>query len=756
MNSVSSPDTPAPLTAIIIGTGFAGIGMAVALRKAGIRNFKILEKAHEVGGVWRDNSYPGAACDVPSHLYSFSFAANPNWSRVFASQAEIYAYLRECAKNYQLTPHIQFGAEVQQAEYDAAAALWQVTLRDGSQLQSTLLITATGQLSRPALPNIAGMETFQGRSFHSATWDHSYNLSGKRVAVIGTGASAIQFVPAIADQVAELSVFQRSPAYLKKRPDRAYKEWEKTLFANVPGAMKLHRAFIYLRYEAQALAFTRFKGLMKWAVGRPFQKLLAKEIADVELRAKLTPDYPIGCKRILLSSEYLKTMDKANVHLVTEGIKRVTEQGIETNDGIEHPADVIIYGTGFAATEFLAPMRITGRNGVDLNEAWQKGAQAYLGMSVPNFPNFFMLYGPNTNLGHNSIVYMLESQIAHVLRCYQAMQAKESNTIEVDANRYHTFNKKIQQRLANTVWQGCKSWYVDETGHNSTNWPGFTLSYRWLTRFSSLHAYHFTRSVPDKLEQRPSVLISGAANGIGRATARLFAQHGWFVGLGDIDSKGLDALQQELGVDNALAMPLDVTKADDWNAILTRFYQRTGRLDVLVNNAGLLISGNFEANPLARHHALIDVNLTGLLNGCYQSFEYLRQTPKAQVINLSSSSALYGQASLATYSATKFAVRGLTEALNIEWEKYGISVVDIMPLFVQTNMVTDMDANSIKVFGVNHTAEDVAQTIWKAASQRQKFNKVHWPVGIMPTLLLRLTGLTPAWLNRLTVKRISF
>lgn len=505
MHNVSSQDTTAPLTAIIIGTGFAGIGMAVALHKAGITDFKILEKAHDVGGVWRDNSYPGAACDVPSHLYSFSFAPNPDWTRVFASQAEIYTYLRHCARQYGLTPHIQFGAEVQHAEYNEATALWHVSLIDGSQLQASLLITATGQLSRPALPKLAGIETFQGHAFHSATWDHNYDLSGKRVAVVGTGASAIQFVPAIADQVAHLSVFQRSPAYLKKRPDRAYTAWEKTIFRHVPGAMKLHRAGIYLRYEAQALAFTRFKGLMKWAVGRPFQKLLAKDVADVELRAKLTPDYPIGCKRILLSSEYLKTMTKANVELITAGIKRVTASGIETNDGVEHPVDAIIYGTGFAATEFLAPMRITGRNGVDLNDAWQKGAQAYLGMSVPNFPNFFMLYGPNTNLGHNSIVYMLESQIAHVLRCYQAMQATDSSTIEVDANRYQIFNKKIQQRLANTVWHGCKSWYVDESGHNSTNWPGFTLSYRWLTRFSSLQAYRLTRALPG---------IIGAAGGI--------------------------------------------------------------------------------------------------------------------------------------------------------------------------------------------------------------------------------------------------
>ena len=519
MSNAPEQHTTTVLTAIIIGTGFAGIGMAVALRQAGISDFIILEKADDVGGVWRDNSYPGAACDVPSHLYSFSFEPNPAWTRVFSPQAEIYAYLQHCASKYQLTPNIRFGAEVACAEYDEFASLWQIKLIDGSTLQTQLLISATGQLSRPALPKLNGIETFKGHSFHSATWDHSYELAGKRIAVIGTGASAIQFIPAIADKVDHLTVFQRSPVYLKKRPDRAYKDWQKAVFAKLPWTMKLHRAGIYLRYESQALAFTKFKGLMKLAVGRPFQKLLSKDVADAELRAKLTPDYPIGCKRILLSNEYLKTMTKPNVELITEGINRVTADGIETSDGVHHPVDAIIYGTGFAATEFLAPMRIIGRAGLDLNDAWQKGAQAYLGMTVPSFPNFFMLYGPNTNLGHNSIVYMLESQITHVMRCYRAMQATHTTTIEVDKDRYQRFNNKVQQSLIHTVWNGCKSWYVDESGHNSTNWPGFTLSYRWLTRFSSLQAYRLTHALPGKVGKAGGITVAEPQNSLEKLKA---------------------------------------------------------------------------------------------------------------------------------------------------------------------------------------------------------------------------------------------
>ncbi|WGY70153.1 alpha/beta hydrolase fold domain-containing protein [Burkholderia cepacia] len=509
-----SAGSAAPLAAIIIGAGFAGIGMAVALQRAGIHDFVIVERSHDVGGVWRDNSYPGAACDVPSHLYSFSFEPNPAWSRVFAPQPEIHAYLQHCARKYGLARHLRFGAEVEHARYDEAHALWHVTLADGTTLGAAVLVSGTGQLSRPAMPDLPGIDTFRGRAFHSAHWDHDYSLAGKRVAVVGTGASAIQFVPAIAGSVRHLAVFQRSPAYVIPRPDRAYRPWEQALFRRMPWAMKLHRASIYLRYESRAIAFTRLHGLMKVAVGRPFRKLLARDVPDPALRARLTPDYPIGCKRLLLSSDYLATMSREHVELVTQRIRRVTEDGIETADGVHHPVDAIVYGTGFAATEFLSPMRITGRDGLDLNDAWRRGAQAYLGLTVPGFPNFFMLYGPNTNLGHNSIVYMLESQIAHVMRCVRAMRRDGAREIDVDARRYRRFNAHVQQRLAGSVWSGCKSWYVDASGHNSTNWPGFTLTYRWITRFTGMAAYRFTRPLPEPAAPTRGAVVAPPAGGL--------------------------------------------------------------------------------------------------------------------------------------------------------------------------------------------------------------------------------------------------
>lgn len=484
----------ARLDAIIIGAGFGGIGMAHGLKQRGIENFIIVEKADTVGGVWRDNVYPGAACDVPSHLYSFSFAPNPDWSRAFAVQSEIHAYLERCADQFGIRDHVLFGTAVLGAAFDETRDCWTVRLSDERMLTTRLLVSAVGQLSRPAIPHLKGCESLEIPAFHSANWDHAIPLEGKHVGVIGTGASAIQFVPAIADRVGHLTVFQRSPAYMLPKADRAYTVRERQRFAASPWRMKLHRLQIYLRYEARALAFTRVKQLMEVAAGWPFRRMLKRAVNDPSLRAKLTPDYPIGCKRLLLSNDYLPTMARPDVELVTDGIRRLTPRGVETADGAEREFDVLIYGTGFAATEFLSPMTITGRGGVDLNEAWSTGASAYLGMSVPGFPNFFMLYGPNTNLGHNSIVYMLESQIAHVLRCLDRMTASQASRIEIGRDVFETQDARIQTRLAQTVWNGCKSWYINEQGRNTTNWPGFTLSYRWLTRRLSLDAYSFSRS----------------------------------------------------------------------------------------------------------------------------------------------------------------------------------------------------------------------------------------------------------------------
>ncbi|MBB4049999.1 alpha/beta hydrolase fold domain-containing protein [Sphingomonas zeae] len=518
-----------PLDVIIIGAGFAGVGMAISLKRAGVHAFLMLEKAHDIGGVWRDNEYPGAACDVPSHLYSYSFAPNPDWSHVFAPQAEIRSYIDRCADAYGIRPHVRCGTEVAEALYDEDAGVWRVSLVDGARLTARMVVSAVGQLSRPALPRIAGLDRPTIPTFHSARWRHDVPLAGKRVAVIGTGASAIQLVPAIAPLVATITIFQRSPAHIIPRPDRAYSEREKARFASGPLYMRLQRLKTYLAYESRALAFTRFKALLDWQAGGAFRKALGREIPDPALRAKLDPDYPVGCKRVLLSNDYLPTMARSNVEVVTEAIESLTETGVRTADGQERPFDAIIYGTGFAATDFLVPMRVVGRGGVDLRQAWRDGASAYLGVSVPKFPNFFILYGPNTNLGHNSIIYMLEAQISHVLRCRARMAAIGADAVEVRERAHRMHDARTQRRLTRTVWADCRSWYTDASGRNTTNWPGFTFAYRRAALRESLDAYRFTtaRGSGHTLVHAPGGrregMMASAIRGQLRATFRRFA-----------------------------------------------------------------------------------------------------------------------------------------------------------------------------------------------------------------------------------------
>ncbi|MCY1278591.1 Baeyer-Villiger monooxygenase [compost metagenome] len=486
-------DPSSPVRVLIIGAGFGGLGLAIRLRQSGIEDFLILEKAGEVGGTWRDNSYPGAACDVPSHLYSFSFAAKTDWSRKFAPQAEIFAYQRQLADDHGLRPRIRFGVEVAEAAFDEAAGLWRVTSTAGERFAARALVSACGQLNRPLYPRLPGIERFQGEVFHSARWNHAYDLAGKRVAVIGTGASAIQFVPQIAPQVARLHLFQRSAAYVIPKPDRPYRAWELAVMRRFPTLQKVDRLLKYIQHEARALAFTVFPPLMK-LMRLSFHAHLARGIRDPQLRQRLEPDYPLGCKRILISNDYYPALARPNVEVVDTPIAEVTERGVRTADGAEREVDAIIYGTGFAATDFLAPMRIVGRGGLELNEAWRSGAEAYLGISVSGFPNLFVLYGPNTNLGHNSILYMLESQFAYVLGCLKALDERGLRWLDLKPEVQRRFNQRLQKQVRRTVWeQGCTSWYKTAEGKNTVNWPGFTLTYRQQTRRPELAHYECVR-----------------------------------------------------------------------------------------------------------------------------------------------------------------------------------------------------------------------------------------------------------------------
>ena len=478
---------------VIIGAGFGGLGMAIRLKAQGQDDIVIIEKGSDVGGCWRDNTYPGAACDVPSHLYSYSFERHYPWSRRFAPQNEIFAYQQHCARKYDVYRHIRFNTEVEKASFDEAQGVWVITLTNDETIFARVLITATGQLNQPAYPKMPGIDAFKGAHFHSARWDHSVDLKGKTVAVIGTGASAIQFVPEVAQVAGKVMLFQRSAAHVLAKPDRAYTEREHRMLKRFPITQTLDRLKIYIANEARVLGFTSLQkamALFEWQ----FKQQLKKFIKDPELREKLTPDYPIGCKRILMSNDYYPALAQDHVEVINQGISEVTATGVVDSEGQHHDVDVIIYGTGFQATDFLTPMTIIGRDGIALNDAWKDGAEAYLGITVNGFPNLFMLYGPNTNLGHNSIIYMLESQIHYVQQCIAAIDSQKLRSLEVRSLVQTNFNDRVQSKISDTVWnKGCHSWYKTESGKNTNNWPGFTFNYRRQTDKLDLNDYDIVR-----------------------------------------------------------------------------------------------------------------------------------------------------------------------------------------------------------------------------------------------------------------------
>jgi cation diffusion facilitator CzcD-associated flavoprotein CzcO/acetyl esterase/lipase len=465
----------------IIGAGFGGIGLGIRLKQEGFESFTILEKAKGIGGVWRDNTYPGATCDVPSHLYSYSFEPNPDWTRRFSPQSEILEYLERCVEKYRIGPHLRLGTEVTRAEFDEGTGRWRVETASGDDLEVDVLASACGQLSRPALTRIPGAERFAGPIFHTACWDHSVDLDGKRVAVIGTGASTIQVVPAIAGRVGQLDVYQRSAPYVIPKNNRAYRDWERRLFRWFPPARLAQRFWQWLVFEFFISAFNQFRVVGKLGV-RAFERNLEEQVSDPELRRALTPDHVLGCKRVLISGDYYATLERPNVELVTQGVRELTERGVVAEDGSERPADVIVLSTGFESTRFLAPMEIRGRGGVELNEAWRVGANAYLGMTVARFPNLFIMYGPNTNLGSGSIIFQLESQMTYIVDAVHRL-ATWGGPLSVRPEVQAVFDREMQERLSGSVWgTGCNNWYVDEHGRNTNNWPGFTLEYRWRTR----------------------------------------------------------------------------------------------------------------------------------------------------------------------------------------------------------------------------------------------------------------------------------
>ncbi|MBO9531480.1 MAG: NAD(P)/FAD-dependent oxidoreductase [Solirubrobacteraceae bacterium] len=473
----------------IIGTGFAGLGMAIRLRQTGVDDFILMEKGDRIGGTWRDNDYPGCACDVPSNLYSYSFAPNPEWTTTFAHQPEILDYTNRVVAEYDLLRSTHLNTFVQDARWDADAQRWQVETSQGPY-EFDVLVSATGPLSAPSIPNIPGLADFEGPVFHSAEWDHSVDLKGKRVAVIGTGASAIQFVPEIQKEVSELKLFQRTPPWLLPRPEYATSKLRRSLFRRFPILQKLGREYLYWGHEAYVIGFTRFSGVMKLPQLLA-QRHLRSQIKDPALREKVTPNFTIGCKRILLSSNYYPALAQPNVEVIASGVSAIGKGSVTSSSGEEREVDAIVLGTGFHVTDIPIAEHVRGAAGTTLAEEWKGSMQAYRGATVSGFPNFFFVLGPNTGLGHSSMIFMVEASVQYVIDALQQMDQHGIAQVDVRPERYRRWNQGIQRRMPDTIWVkgGCASWYLDANGRNTTLWPDFTFRYRALTKRFDLESY---------------------------------------------------------------------------------------------------------------------------------------------------------------------------------------------------------------------------------------------------------------------------
>ncbi|WP_331734362.1 NAD(P)/FAD-dependent oxidoreductase [Streptomyces atratus] len=506
--------SPGHVSVVIVGAGFAGLGTAVRLLQEGYRDLLILERADEVGGTWRDNAYPGCACDVPSRLYSFSFAPNPTWSRRFAPQEEIERYLKRCVDRYGLTPRLRLGCELQRATWDPERLRWDLDTSTGP-LSAGLLVMAQGPLSEPAIPSLPGLEGFAGEAFHSAGWKHDLDLSAKRVGVIGTGASAVQFIPHLQRTALQVTVFQRTPSWIAPRQDRPVPAWQRRLFRLAPPVQRLARGWEYMTRETTLPALLGNRTMA--ALGR--REALAhlhRQVKDPELRSKLTPDYALGCKRVLLSDNYYPALVQPNVRVVTDPIASVGPNTVLTTPrggaqaspggaasaGATHPVDVLIFGTGFRVTDASYAQRVIGGDGRSLKEVWQGSPQAHLGTTVAGFPNLFLMAGPNTGVGHTSLIYMIESQINYLVSTLRLMRSRGLGSVDVRAETQHAYNAELQNRMAPTVWAagGCSGWYQDRTGRVTTIWPASTWQFRRRTRAIDPDEYVLTASrvAPDQ------------------------------------------------------------------------------------------------------------------------------------------------------------------------------------------------------------------------------------------------------------------
>ncbi|MGE0707616.1 MAG: SDR family NAD(P)-dependent oxidoreductase [Planctomycetota bacterium] len=732
----------------IVGAGFSGMAAAIALRRAGIGDFVVLEKAATFGGTWRENTYPGCACDVPAHLYSFSFAPNAGWSRVFAGQEELQRYLQRVAGDFGLARDTRFGIELRRASWDEPRRQWRLETTQGV-VEARHLVLGTGPLHHPSLPTLPGLESFRGEAFHTARWRHDLDLRGKRVAVVGTGSSSIQLVPELQPLVSHLTVFQRTAPWVLPKPDHGYPGPQRLAFRRLPGARLAYRGAIYGALELLQLA-QRDPDAMR-QVQRLGLWLLRRQVPDPALRAQLTPDFVLGCKRLLLSNTYYPALQAENARLVARGVVRVTPKGLVDDAGEEHPVDAIVWATGFRVTDPPIAEQVLGADGLSLAESWGGSPRAYLGTTVRGFPNLFHIIGPNLGNGHGSALTIIEAQARYLTEALLALRREGADRLEVRRGLEATWNDEVQAALAGTVWNagGCASYYLDRNGRNSSIYPWSTIDLRRrLARFDP-DDYRLVRAgepgprrvgAPRPVRLRGAVVaITGAARGIGLATARAFLAAGARVVLGDLDGAAAEAAARELGP-AALGLRLDVTRRTSFAAFLERAEALSGPLDVLVNNAGVMPAGPFLEEPDEVGAATLAVNYRGVELGLKLALPGMLARGEGQVVNVISLAGKLAVPGLASYVASKHAAVGLSAAVRRELEGSGVVVSAVLPTAVRTRLSQGISLGGLFTQEPEDVAAAVLEVCRTGAGERAvpRFLGVAGPVlGLLPERLDR-------------------
>ncbi len=723
MQSAARPRLPGKVHVAIIGGGFSGLGMAIELLGRGMRDFVVLEKGSQLGGTWRENTYPGCACDVPSLLYSYSYERKSDWSRVFAEQPQIQAYLLDVAERRGVMPHVELGTEVESSRWDESARRWRLSTSRG-EIEARFIVIGPGPLHEPRLPDLPGIGSFRGTMFHSAEWRHDVDLRGRRVAVLGTGSSAIQLVPKIQPLVERLFVFQRTAPWVLPKPDREISKPEQWLLRHVPGLQRGLRSTIYGASELLQLAqrhpsvMRRLSALGLWH--------LKKQVRDPELRQHLTPRFTLGCKRLLLSNDYYPALQAPNTQLVPHAVREVGETGVIGADGVRREVDTIIFGTGFHTTDARSFGRVVGRGGKSLEETWAGSPEAYLGTTCHGFPNAFLMIGPNLGNGHGSAFVLIEAQARYIADGIRAADRAGAATVEVRRSVQRAWNEEVQAALSGTVFNagGCASWYIDKNGRNSSIYPWTTIDLRRRLRRFDADAFEPSpvRPRPRPRRARPPemrlagavVAITGGARGIGLATARRFADEGAIVCLGDLDLGEARKAAATLGP-RGHAYRLDVSERASFASFVDRVEAEHGPIDVLVNNAGVMPTGRFLEEGDEVDRAAMSVNHFGTSLGMRLVLPRMVARGSGHVVNVASLAGKLEVPYMATYVASKHATVGLTGAVRQELEGTGVTLTLVMPGAVKTRLSGGIPLHGL----VAQDPDDVARGVLRSCRTRQ-------------------------------------